>query len=827
MMTNKTGNNIFTAALAQTWGIPLLIFLLALAVRLPGLGVFLTVDEPTWLERSRWFLSGLTSQQECPPAEQGRAVAARGLACTLQSTHPGVTTMWSGSLGLLARYWQSARPAGVDLPTYLQTSALYATDPQLIAATRLPVVIVSALFVLFFYILVRRLLAEPVAIAAALLLALNPFHIALSRILHHDALVTTFMTLSALAMIGYWLRGWSRGWLLVSGGLGGLAVLTKAVGWFLGPYLVLLGIFYAVHRWMTHRRPIKLTVRQLALDGLLWSAAAAASATLFFPALWVAPVLVIQTLFTQTTDLALDGHLHFFLGSITYDPGPLFYPVVWLFSTSPLELLGLAALAVAAVIAGRRQWATSIRRWLINHPVEIALILFVVAMFIFETTSPKKMPRYLLPIFPAVDILAAAGLLWLANKLARRWALPLLCAVILAGQGWLVVSSYPYYFTYFNPLLGGAPAAGKIMDFSWGEGMNEAAAYFNELPNAQNLTITTCYANTMFEPYFVGKTILPCASFEQITQADYVVYYLWDRLMKGNANYWPFFRDHYAPVHRITIAGVDYALIYRNPIQHPVAPAANRQEKTLAAYGFNLNDGQLSLYWHNLSETQPPVQIGLTPLAGGAIRWAACAPAPGFETDAETPGAFVASVCNLAAANAPAGLYDLKLGLNAAPVAPSGLALVAVHPDGQIELQDTAAALDAAAQNSLPANASPLQVAYGSALRLVGYQIGTAELTLYWQPVSSPDPGLVQAFQLDVQAAGGSQPAPIFPPQLAIGAIARGAIVPVTYPLPANSANSGAVAICLKITGSGQIIPAQTGQTAADCLQLPANPQLH
>ncbi len=826
-MINKPGNHIFTVALAQTWGIPLVIFLLALAVRLPGLGVFLTVDEPTWLERSRWFLSGLTSQQECPPADQGRAVAARGLACTLQSTHPGVTTMWSGSLGLLARYWQTARPAGVDLATYLQTEAMFTADPQLITATRLPVVVVSALFVLFFYILTQRLLARPIAITAALLLALNPFHIALSRILHHDALVTTFITLSALAMMGYWLRGWSRGWLLVSGGLGGLAVLTKAVGWFLGPYLALLGIFYAVHRWMPHRRPIGLTVRQLVVDGLLWSVAAAASATLFFPALWVAPVLVIQTLFTQTTDLALDGHLHFFLGSITDDPGPLFYPVAWLFSTSPLELLGLATLAVATIIAGRRQWATSSRRWLLDHPVEIALILFVVAMFIFETTSPKKMPRYLLPIFPAVDILAAAGLVWLANKFARWWALPLLCAVILAGQGWLVAGSYPYYFTYFNPLLGGAPAAGKIMDFSWGEGMNEAAAYLNNLPNAPELTVTTCRAKTVFEPFFTGKQVLLCNSLEQVAQADYVVYYLWDRLMKGNANYWPFFRDHYPPEHRVTIAGVDYALIYRNPIRHPVAPAANRQEKALAAYGFNLNDGQLSLYWHNLSESQPPVQIGLTPLAGGAIRWADCRPTAGFETDAQTPGAFVESECNLAAVNAPAGLYDLKLGLDAAPVAPSGLALVAVRPDGHIELQDVATALKTVAKTGLPANASPLQVAYGSALRLVGYRPGAAELTLYWQPVSSPDPGLVQAFQLDVQAAGGSLPAPIFPPQLAIGAIARGAIVPVTYPLPANSANSGAATICLKIAGSGQIIPAQTGQTAADCLQLPANPQLH
>src|SRR5262245_42058761 len=63
------------------------ISLVALLPRALDLGVFLTGDEANfWLQRSDTFL---------------RALRSGDWAATAISTHPGVTTMWLGSAGLL------------------------------------------------------------------------------------------------------------------------------------------------------------------------------------------------------------------------------------------------------------------------------------------------------------------------------------------------------------------------------------------------------------------------------------------------------------------------------------------------------------------------------------------------------------------------------------------------------------------------------------------------------------------------------------------------------------------------------------------------------
>jgi hypothetical protein len=174
------------------WGIPVGLFLLALAVRLPALGQFLTPDEFLWVDRSRNFLAGLlNSAYVCEsPANHTGFEQAVGLACTLRTGHPGVTTMWTGSFGILLRYLADQAPAPLfDYAVSIQTNPL---DPRLIAPMRLPTVVLTSLWVAIMYWLVWRLFGDwRVALAAGLLLALDPFHAAFSRVIHHDALSTS------------------------------------------------------------------------------------------------------------------------------------------------------------------------------------------------------------------------------------------------------------------------------------------------------------------------------------------------------------------------------------------------------------------------------------------------------------------------------------------------------------------------------------------------------------------------------------------------------------------------------------------------------------
>ncbi len=503
----------------KRWLVPVLVLFLALLMRVPGLGSFLTADEPRWIERSQGFAAGLfVPGLECPPVSHGREVPATGLACTLQMSYPGVTTMLGGALGLLAYYWNTARSTGVDWPTFLLRPLTDSIDPTLVMWVRLPLALLSSAFIAMFYALTRRLLSARVAIVAALVLAFQPLHIALSRILHHDALNTTFMILSILPLIGYWLQGWRRSWLVVSGVMAGLAFLGKPVSWFLLPYVAALGGFT-----LFYRSP--RSVRRLLGEAILWGGVAALTFVILYPAMWVTPGRVIEMWFSNNVRYAEEGHTQYFLGQISDNPGPLYYPLAWLWQATPLEVIGVLILPIISMRF------LSLKR-IVNRPVEMALLLFLVTFFVFETIVSKKMLRFFLPAFPIIAIFATYGLLWLMDRVTNRvlkaptrWGVPILAGLIVLIQGGLALGHYPYYFTYYDPLVGGPATASQLMTVGWGEGLEQAADYLNHLPNAKSLAVSSWYTD-LFQPYFVGQQASFADDGRAQLAADYVVFYI-------------------------------------------------------------------------------------------------------------------------------------------------------------------------------------------------------------------------------------------------------------------------------------------------------------
>jgi hypothetical protein len=615
----------------------------------------------------------------------------------------------------------------------------------------------------------------------------------------------------------------------------------------------MLAGFSLFYNWQTGQWRGWRKIWHLAGECLIWGITAGLTIFALFPALWVIPQKVLTTSLFGVTDLASAGHLHFFLGEITEDPGMLFYPVGWLLRSSPLEVVGMAVLAGVVLYSVWKRRIFFLQQQLINRPAAVALFLYVVMFVIFETVSPKKMVRYLLPAFPVIDIFVAYGLLWLGDRLTslssgyfRQWRTPLLAGIVIVAQGWLLVNTFPYYFTYFNPLFGGASTAARIMDVSWGEGMDDAAAYLNQLPNADKLTVTICRNDGMFKPFFVGDDVLPCAKLEQIMTADYIVYYLYNRLVNSEDYYWPYFRDHQTPEYRATINGADYALVYRRPAQHQVSFLDHNVDDLLAVYGFDLEgDGNLRLYWHNAGVDQQQLLVGLAAPTGGEIVWVPCEPAQGFSAGPLPPDSIVESLCPLAAAEIPPNLYDVQLAVGEAsgisPIESSGLAFVVVTSD-QVELVKQEDALQQIADRGLPPEATPLDITYSDRMRLIGYRLAPApeagessgEITLYWQPIRRPDAGLAQAFQLETQlldTRGNNQPIasaphPIFTRPVNPAETTRASIIPMVYTLPGDSSAAavGHINICLKIAGTGQTVPATQGDTAEqiECVALPA-----
>ncbi|MFN8496740.1 MAG: hypothetical protein U0641_02705 [Anaerolineae bacterium] len=216
-------------------------------------------------------------------------------------------------------------------------------------------------------------------------------------------------------------------------------------------------------------------------------------------------------------------------------PGVLFYPLVFLFRTTPLTLLGLALLGWTAVDMARGNWcmADGGKAML----AAALLVLYAVLFGAFLSLSAAKFERYLLPALLPLDVAAGVGLAWgvsLIAPLQRRIGRtrlrlgPAILGVALLLQSALVLSSYPssYYLAWYNPLLGGQRAAANVLPLGIGEGMEGAAHYLAAQPKAEALKVAS-WGAVGLAPWFAGDVILPEAK-RPWQEADYAVVYITD-----------------------------------------------------------------------------------------------------------------------------------------------------------------------------------------------------------------------------------------------------------------------------------------------------------
>ena len=143
----------------------------------------------------------------------------------------------------------------------------------------------------------------------------------------------------------------------------------------------------------------------LLLAFVAWVALVAVTFVALWPAMWVAPLHVLSSIVSEMRKYS-EGHDNpmFFLGRPTENPGPFFYPVAYLFRTTPAVLIGL----VAAVALG---WK---RQWPLDAPVRrrsaLGLVAFALLFAAVMTLSAKKFDRYLSPAYCGPGYRGRAGL---------------------------------------------------------------------------------------------------------------------------------------------------------------------------------------------------------------------------------------------------------------------------------------------------------------------------------------------------------------------------------------------------------------------------------
>ncbi len=452
-----------------------LIGLLALVVRLFGLGSFMTADEPNWMVRSSQYYHNFRK------GDTGG---------TFMTTHPGATAMWLIGAGETI---QEAR-----LGFNVDTSNLHFFR---LAAT-LPIALVTAALLGLATWFIARLFGFWPALVSGGLLALDPYLTGMSQVAHLDALLALCMTASLLAFLLY-LKQQRMSYAALAGIFAGLALGTKLLPalWLFVFFMVVLGLHFR-YAW-----------REVVRSICFVSGIAVLTFYIVWPALWFTTDL--DRTFKRDVPAVITQE-HVALEESDEPIAPVtFYIRTLLGRVPPFVLI----LSVGAVVAMGMVW------WRFKRlPTVGWLLLYGAGYLLLVTMAAKKADRYALPALVILPVLAGwVGALILA-RLRPGWRVTITAVITIALFGQLL-PWVPYTLAYNSPFFDVRP----LPQQGWGEGLDAAAAWLNAHPLGDRLTIASWYP-AVTGTYFNGKTM--SLSSRRDPRVGYVVLY---RNMEGRA----------------------------------------------------------------------------------------------------------------------------------------------------------------------------------------------------------------------------------------------------------------------------------------------------
>jgi hypothetical protein len=535
-----------------------------LTPRLPALNSFATLDEPYWLSMGANFYYALGQHE---------------FDHTVYEYQPAVTTMWIVTAAMLI-YFPQYRGLGQGYLDYekgtLDPFLLeHGKDPLVLLqiARSIQVLFIVLLMLLVFYLL-EKLIGKIIAIFAVLLLSFEPFFLSQTRLLDHEAMLALFILISVLALLNYLYQGRKPVFLILSGLAAGLAQLTKSSGIAM---LAPIGICLLFYLWQERRTGFGKTFVNVVKVFGFWFAILALTYFIFWPGMWTAPGKMLYEVYGNAFSYAFQGarlkvtsdiepaqiSLDTNLGSF----GQLMNVILW--RTTPLTWLGVL---FVLIFPFTRDWKS------VRSETRLTILLLIVTAFafvlMFALAKGRNSPHYTLTSYAALSLLAGMGWFYAAGWFAKRakWISFVVLSAVILLQAWSALTYYPYYFTYENLILLKLTHR-SFPQFTYGEGLELAAQYLAQMPDAKD-SVTLAYyergcfsyfypgQTTRFKPYYAdagyGQELL-----DALHGADYLVIYY---AVQGNL-------DKYSkliqtltrvqPEHEIWLNGYKYALVYR------------------------------------------------------------------------------------------------------------------------------------------------------------------------------------------------------------------------------------------------------------------------
>lgn len=497
-------SGLLSLARQRIWGFPgareaLFVMCVAMIPRCVGLGAFMTVDEPTWMTRSKRFAEALLNTNALK---------------TDQSRHPGVTLMWLGTLSVGTKILLGYMMEPTPRPPFTQFAEGF-KGPDMADVAQASVALSCSLCLALCVLVLAQLMDPLTALCVGLFVALEPWLIGHSKVFHLDMLMTTFMFLSFLLLLMD-VRRRSNVWVVLSGAAGALAVLTKIpasiITWAV-PCVALARVItcHGLRGVISWR-----AFRDLVSFGALWVGAFFGTVLLVWPAFLFHPLVtgkrVLSGIIFATETYSLETSFSSADGTHKVGPSYLVSGIPALVSPFSLILAGVGLVLLVWFLLKKRRGV-----W----PVVAVLAMASLYVGLMVQGAMLAM-RYLLMAVIAVDVLAALGpaalLRRVTSKRQRAWMLAgiFLPSCLLAGY-WV-----PYGTLYMTPLLMGRSIDQDVICRGWGEGIKEAADYLNQKPNAETLKVATWYGG-LLGFYLKGSWVELERSLSE--PVDYVVLY--------------------------------------------------------------------------------------------------------------------------------------------------------------------------------------------------------------------------------------------------------------------------------------------------------------
>lgn len=486
---------------SRRWLAIALLLMTIFGPRLMSLGSVLTVDEPLWRDRGAAFM---------------KALATFHFADTLVAGQPGVTTAWI--IGLVLP-WNS-------LPVHQGAIA----------------VTTGVLLMLISYFLIL-LWGFRWGVVGGFFLALNPFLLAHSRVVHTDALMALF-SLAALLALLVAMSNWQAykklpyRYLVASAVLMALAILTKVFAIVLFPVFLFV---MAVYAWQA-RASWRIFWRTF----FLWIGIVAVTAYVVWPALWLNSGAL--SYLTERSSMHAAGTRSEEITSAWW-----YYWREGFFRLTPVTAL-LAPLGFIGMWRGSK----SVRREGVATVAGAGLIYALVL-----SVGSDKSDRYILFSLLTLDLIAVFGLycLWQWIRGRERAGVLLLTTLLAAPILWLaidVVRIHPYYLAHYNRFYLIEPTH----KLGWGEGLEQAAAWISA--DRTDASVASYYPR-VFNYFYPGGNV---SAVHYDEGKDYVVLYR-SMLERGPGSLETDILQRYAesgmpPVHIVYINGLPYAWIYKN-----------------------------------------------------------------------------------------------------------------------------------------------------------------------------------------------------------------------------------------------------------------------